>query len=203
MKVTDYTVELSTYNTVKPFIEKWHYSHSVRGLHISYCFTLFSPDGPFGLPRMIGAMIYGTPAMPDVSKKYHPDNPDIVLELNRLCCIDDTLKNTESYFIGQTFKWIKKNTNFRIILSFADPAQGHTGTIYKATNFIHTGMTDSAKALFVDGERYHQRMLTKRCPKGDEIRKRIKDGDDRIETKMLPPKHIYVKSLDRKIKFEK
>ena len=90
-----------------------------------------------------------------------------------------------------------------MIVSYADSDEGHNGTIYKATNFIHTGMTDSAKALFVDGERYHQRMLTKRCPKGDEIRKRIKDGDDRIETKMLPPKHIYVKSLDRKIKFEK
>jgi len=203
LKVSDYTVELSNYQTVKPFIEKWHYSGSVRGLHISYCFTLFSPDGPFGLPKMIGAMVYGEPAMPDVSKKYWPENPKIVLELNRLCCIDDTLKNTESYFIGQTMRWLKKNSDYRVIISFADPAQGHTGTIYKATNFKHKGMTSGAKALFVDGERLHQRMLTKKCPKGDEIRKRIKDGNDEgIWTEQLPPKHIYIKSLDRKIKFE-
>ena len=196
-------VELSNYHTVKPFIEKWHYSGSVRGLHISYCFTLFSPDGPFGLPKMIGAMVYGEPAMPDVSKKYWPKNPKIVLELNRLCCIDDTLKNTESYFIGQTMRWLKKNSDYRVIISFADTAQGHTGTIYKATNFKHKGMTSGAKALFVDGKRLHQRMLTKKCPKGDEIRKRIKDGNDKgIWTEQLPPKHIYIKSLDRKIKFE-
>ena len=196
-------VELSNYHTVKPFIEKWHYSGSVRGLHISYCFTLFSPDGPFGLPKMIGAMVYGEPAMPDVSKKYWPKNPKIVLELNRLCCIDDTLKNTESYFIGQTMRWLKKNSDYRVIISFADTAQGHTGTIYKATNFKHKGITSGAKALFVDGKRLHQRMLTKKCPKGDEIRKRIKDGNDKgIWTEQLPPKHIYIKSLDRKIKFE-
>ena len=85
MRVTDYTVELSNYQTVKPFIEKWHYSSSVRGLHYSYCFTLFSPDGLFGLPKMIGAMIYGKPAMRGVGEKYWPKNPNIVLELNRLC----------------------------------------------------------------------------------------------------------------------
>ena len=199
-KVTDYTIELVNHSDIKNFIKRNHYSGTTRGLHISYCFGLYSPNGPFGLPKMIGAMIYGTPAMPDVSKKYCPDNPDIVLELKRLCCIDDTLKNTESYFIGNTLKWLKQNTNYRVILSFADPNEGHEGVIYKATNFIHKGMTDSAKALFVDGKRYHQRMLTKRCPKGDEIRQRIKDGDKNIETKLLPPKHIYIYYLDKKLK---
>jgi len=128
------------------------------------------------------------------------DNPDIVLELNRLCCIDDTPTNTESYFIGQTFKWLKKNTKYKVIISFADTAQGHEGIIYKATNFIHSGMTTGAKALMVDGERYHQRMLTKKCPKGDEIRKRIKDKDENIWTELLPPKHIYVYYLDKRMK---
>ena len=151
---------------------------------------------------MIGAMIYGTPAMPDVSKKYYLENPDKVLELNRLCCIDDTPKNTESFFIGKTLRWLKRNTDYKVIVSFADTAQGHEGIIYKATNFIHKGMTTGAKALMVDGERYHQRMLTKKCPKGDEIRKRIKDKDENIWTEQLPPKHIYVKSLDRKVIIE-
>ncbi len=202
-KVSEFTVELVNHNSVKSFVKKHHYSGSTRGIHISYCFGLYSPDGgPFGLPRMIGAMIYGTPAMPDVSKKYYLENPDKVLELNRLCCIDDTPKNTESFFIGKTLRWLKRNTDYKVIVSFADTAQGHEGIIYKATNFIHKGMTTGAKALMVDGERYHQRMLTKKCPKGDEIRKRIKDKDENIWTEQLPPKHIYVKSLDRKVIIE-
>ena len=120
MKVTDFQIEQINYKTVKPFIEKWHYSSSVRGLHIEHCFNLTSPDGSFGLPRMIGAMIYGKPAMPDVSKKYCEDNPDIVLELNRLCCIDDTPKNTESYFIGKTLRWLKEYTKYRVIISHSN-----------------------------------------------------------------------------------
>tara|TARA_B100001094_G_C18129439_1_gene771389 strand:- start:934 stop:1560 length:627 start_codon:yes stop_codon:yes gene_type:complete len=202
IKVTDFTVELVNHNAIRSFVRKHHYSGSTRGLHISYCFGLYSPDGPFGLPRMIGVMIYGEPAMPDVSKKYCPDNPDIVIELNRLCCIDDTPKNTESYFIGKTLRWLKNNTKYRVIISFADPNQGHEGTIYKATNFKHYGMTEKARSVMIDGKRLHERMLTKKCPKGDEIRRRIKNGGAGIEITKLPPKHIYVKSLDRRINFE-
>ena len=44
IKVSDYKVELSEYKVVKPIIEKWHYSHSVRGLHASYCFGLFAAE---------------------------------------------------------------------------------------------------------------------------------------------------------------
>ena len=201
IKVTDFTVELVNHNAIRGFVRKNHYSGSTRGLHISYCFALYSPDGPFGLPRMIGSMIYGEPAMPDVSKKYWPDNPGIVIELNRLCCIDDTPKNTESYFIGKTLRWLKRNSKYRVIISFADPNHGHEGIIYKATNFKHFGMTEKSRAVIVDGERLHERMLTKKCPKGDEIRRRIKNGSHGIELKKLPPKHIYVKSLDSRIKF--
>ena len=135
-------MEHVNHKAIKSFVMKHHYSGSTRGLHISYCFGLYSPDGPFGLPRMIGAMIYGEPAMPDVSKKYWPDNPGIVIELNRLCCIDDTPKNTESYFIGKTLRWLKRNSKYRVIISFADPNHGHEGIIYKATNFKHFGKTE-------------------------------------------------------------
>ena len=98
MKVTDFTVDPVPHNQIKWFVKKYHYSGSTRGIHISHCFGLFK-ESNFGLPRMIGTMIYGIPAMPAVSEKYCPDNPDVVLELNRLCCIDDTPKNTESFFI--------------------------------------------------------------------------------------------------------
>ena len=56
MKVSDFTIEPVPKKAVDSFIKKWHYSQSTRGLHISHCFGLYSDDGPFGLPRMIGAM---------------------------------------------------------------------------------------------------------------------------------------------------
>ena len=199
MKVTDFTVEEIPRKFVDPFIRKYHYSKSTNGVQQKECFGLFK-EGNFGIPYMIGAAMYAIPSMPHTAKKYNPEDHTRCVELRRLCCIDDTPTNTESYFIGKTLRWLKEHTKYRVIISFADTAQGHEGTIYKATNFNYKGMTSGAKALMVDGERFHQRMLTKKCPKGDEIRRRIKSNDKDIWTEELPPKHIFVYYLDRKLK---
>jgi hypothetical protein len=120
IKVSEFTIEPVIKKGVTPFIEKWHYSHYAGGIQHRQCFALYSPDGPFGLPRMIGACIYGQPAMPDTAKKYHPDNPLKCWELRRLCCIDDTPKTTESYFIGKTLRWLNQNTEAEVIISYSD-----------------------------------------------------------------------------------
>ena len=51
-------------------------------------------------------MMYGQIAMANVWKKYVSKEKDLI-ELRRLCCIDNTPKNTESYFIGFTLRWLK------------------------------------------------------------------------------------------------
>ena len=200
IKVSEFTIEPVIKKAVTPFIEKWHYSHYAGGIQHRQCFALYSPDGPFGLPRMIGAMIYGIPAMYGVAERYYEDNPSIVIELNRLCCIDDTPKNTESYFIGKTLNWLKHNTKYRLVLSYADLAQGHEGIIYKASNFTNLGMTSPDRVLIVDGERYHSRMITKKSPKFEAIRQRVKRKDENITIEKLPTKHIYAYGLNKKIK---
>ena len=200
MDINDLTVEHIIRKSVDRFVKKWHYSNSTRGLHVSHCFGLYSPDGKFGLPRMIGAMMYGIPAMYGVAERYYPDDPSVVIELNRLCCIDDTPKNTESFFIGKTLKWLKQNTKYRLVLSYADTAQGHEGIIYKATNFHNLGMTTPDRVLIVDGEKYHSRMLTKKSPKFEAIRQRIKKKDENIQIEETPTKHIYAHGLNRKIR---
>ena len=200
MKVNKFIVEHVPKKSVNGFIRKHHYTGTTKGMHVSHCFALFKPDGMFGLPTMIGAMTYGIPAMPGVAERYYPDDPSVVIELNRLCCVDDTPTNTESFFIGKTLKWLKDNTSYRVILSYADSNQGHTGVIYKATNFKHVGMTEPAQSLIADGIVYHSRCLTKKSPKFENIRKRIKNNDKDIQITKLPPKYIYVIGLDRKRK---
>jgi len=198
--VTDYKIEHSTYHTVKPFIEKWHYSHSTKGLHISYCFGLFR-EGKFGLDKMIGAMIYGVPSSMEGQKtdKYGNESGKI-LELNRMCCIDDTLTNTESYFVAGTLKWLERNTDYQVVVSYADPEYGHGGTIYKASNFIHYDMTGTDKILMVDGKKYHRRSIRKVSPYAETIRQRLEDKDPDVYWKKTCEKHIYIYYLDKKLK---
>ncbi len=199
MKVTDFTVELVQRNAVVGFIEKHHYSHNINGVQSYYHFGLFR-DGKFGLPEMIGAMLYAMPSMPSTAKKYNPINPTKCFELRRLVCIDDTPTNTESYFIGQTFKWLKQNTDIEVIVSFADEEYGHSGIIYKATNFEYCGTTSPSKKLIVDGKEYHSRSLNQSDrPYGRELKRRYDAGDENIYWKNTKFKHIYVYYFNKKI----
>jgi hypothetical protein len=150
---------------------------------------------------MIGAMMYAHPSMPATAAKYNPINPDKCLELRRLVCIDDTPKNTESYFIGQTFKLLKRDTDMEVIVSFADQHHGHTGVIYKATNFDYLGETGKGRILMVDGKEMHSRSLNQLDrPYGRELNRRYKAGDKNIFWKNTEPKHIYVYYLNKRIK---
>ena len=150
--VKNFSVVHCERSEVKEFIEKWHYSKSINGLMSDYCFKLM--DGN----RMIGAMIYGRFAMANVWKKYS-DSPEEVIELRRLCCIDDTPKNTESYFIGNTLRWLKKNTTIKTVISYADPEYGHEGIIYQATNFKNIGKTSAGKVIMHNGKKYHDKAI--------------------------------------------
>lgn len=147
-----YTVEPCERKEIRDFIEKWHYSHNINGLLSQYCFKLM--DGN----TMVGAMIYGGLGMANCWKKYAENKEDII-ELRRLCCIDDTPKNTESYFIGKTLKWLLKNTSIKKVISYADNTYGHRGVIYQASNFKHLGKTAKGRVIMWNGKKYHDKTI--------------------------------------------
>ena len=204
MSVTNFLVEEILRKPASKFIEKHHYSHSTNGVQSIIHYGLFKPDedgSRFGVPKMIGAAMYAWPSMPHTRGKYNPINPTKCLELRRLVCIDDTPKNTESYFIGQTFKLLKRDTDMEVIVSFADQHHGHTGVIYKATNFDYLGETAKGRILMVDGKEMHSRSLNQLDrPYGRELNRRYKAGDENIFWKKTNPKHIYVYYLNKRIK---
>ena len=99
---------------VKDFIERHHYSKSINGCIADYCYALYNTADV-----MVGAMFYGRFAMANQYKRFS-DCIEDVIELRRLCCIDDTPKNTESYFIGKSLKLLKQDWGGRIVVSYSD-----------------------------------------------------------------------------------
>lgn len=150
--VKDYEVLLVEVSEVKHFIERHHYSGSINGVRVSHAFGLYDQE------KLIGAMVYGQPGMANAWKKYGESEADVV-ELRRLCCIDDTPKNTESYFIGATIRYLRKNSDFKIIVSYADPEQGHSGVIYQASNFKRLGRTSRGKVIIWGEKRFHDKSV--------------------------------------------
>lgn len=191
MSVKNFTVEVCNRGEIKDFIEKWHYSKNINGLLSDYCFKLMDGD------TIIGAMIYGGLAMANAWKKYGDQKEDVI-ELRRLCCIDDTPKNTESYFIGSTLRWLKKNTGIKVVVSYADPEYGHEGIIYKASNFKHCGMTAKGKVIIHNGKRYHDKSIRTKYkgelkPFAKRLKKALEEGE--AYYKDTVGKHIYVYRL--------
>lgn len=152
MKVKELQIKLVEVKEIRELIEKIHYSHNINGLNISYCFGLYNNE------ELIGGMIYGSPAMRNAYKPYVAEEKDII-ELRRLAIIDNTPKNTESYFIGKTLRWLRKNTDIKKVISYADSYYGHEGTIYKASNFQLVGKTSSGKMLKWNDRLYHDKTI--------------------------------------------
>lgn len=191
-KARDYRVELCERKEIVQFIEHWHYSQNVNGLTYNYCFKLLDQNN-----NIIGAIIYGKIAMANVWKRY-AENENNLIELKRLCCIDNTAKNTESFFIGKTIKWLKNNTDIKTIISYADTTYSHEGTVYKATNFKHSGMTAKGRVIMYNGKRYHDKTIRTKYKDGLkpfalEIKNALETGEAKYVSTL--GKHIYLYPL--------
>ena len=190
-----YIFEPCARKEIVDFIETNHYSHNMNGVMSQYCFKLTDEGG-----KIVGAMVFGKVGMANAWKKYAEQESDI-MELRRLVCIDDTPRNTESWFIGNALRWLKKNSSLLTIVSYADATHNHTGVIYKAANFEYRGMTAKGKMILFNGKMYHDKTIRtkykgKLKPFAIKIKTALETGNAKyIETK---GKHIYVYKLHDK-----
>ena len=185
--VINFEVKPVSIQRVRSFVEKWHYSKNVNGLNISLVFGLFYKE------YLIGAIIYGSLAMANTWKKYGKNESEVI-ELKRLCCIDKTKKNTESFFISKTIKFIKKFTKYKTIISYADPFHNHEGTIYKASNFTFEGLTSKGKIIQYNDKTYHDKAI-----RSVDDNKRIKPFAFELIQALKEKKAIYINTPEKRI----
>jgi hypothetical protein len=112
--------------------------------------------GIFKGDRLLGCAAFGNMMNPK-SGKTICDEPNSVIELNRMWIDDELKKNSETVLLGASFKLLKTiNPDIKFIQSFADGRLG-CGTIYKAANFKYFGFN---KSLFFEdtetGEIFHK-----------------------------------------------
>ena len=151
-KVKNFKISLCSRDDITGFVEYWHYSKNINGVISDYCFKL-TDNGV-----VIGAAIFGRLAMANQWKRFSENEVDVI-ELRRLCCVQKTPKNTESFFIGAMLRWLKKNTGLKKVVSYADIEQNHFGIIYKASNFECLGKQAGAKVIVWNDKKYHDKSI--------------------------------------------
>lgn len=193
IKARDLIIESASVKEVRVFVEENHYSKSINGVKISQCFKVLYND------TLVGGVIFGQ--LSTTAWRRFSDNEGDVLELRRLVLLDAAGRNSESRVIGACLRWIKKNTpDIRTVVSYADPMFGHSGVIYKASNFRHDGMTpqDTGFRDIETGKIYHSRAMRTKY-KGEfkpfvkRLREKLESG--LLEKVTLQGKHRYVYSL--------
>ena len=142
---TKLSIRPVTKNRAKQMVIKYHYSK--LWTKCSIALGLFHQTGNehafFDEPeeKMVGVIVYGDPIGRLTGQSISDEiERTEVLELTRLFIHDGYGSNIESWFISQSFKWLRRfRPNIKALISYASPVEGHSGTIYQATNWIYQG----------------------------------------------------------------
>jgi hypothetical protein len=133
---------------VKPWIENAHY---IRRWPTNAQFV-------FGVIRdrstLVGTIIYGEPGRIDLSKSISPLLArNQVTELQRLFLLDEVENNAETWVIARSFELLKIYAPEKIcVVSYADPAAQHLGTIYQAANGIYQELPSGTSSFQINRE---------------------------------------------------
>lgn len=178
--VSDWTVDKIDYRLAKSIVVENHYSHSMPSAEVSL--------GLYYKDRCAGVVVYGPSASSKMKQSLPSSN---YLELVRLFAFDWTPKNVESYLIGQSIKWIRNHrSDIKVLVSFADPSEGHFGTIYQATNWLYCGKSLGDKWYIIDGKKTHPRSVVAKY--GTRSEPKLRKMGVNFSRKTLEGKHRYI-----------
>jgi hypothetical protein len=142
----------------------------------------------------VGAVVFGSGATPMLHRPFSLA-PEEVCELVRVALCDHLTPVSRVLAIA-TKMLARAMPGLRLVVSFADTAQGHHGGIYQAAGWVYLGAARQ-HAYVVGGRMVHPRTLYSRYGPGGQsiawLRANIDTHARRITT---GEKHKYAKALD-------
>lgn len=144
-------------------------------------------DGDF-----IGAVIYGLSNSWKLGQAWGA-GPKEFCELTRVA-LKSGHKSPTSQIVAISIKMLKKQSpGLKLIVSFADPVQGHHGGIYQAMNWIYVGPSVPLKQYFYNGKWQHSRSIAGgRFGSAGPV-----EDYTSLPKRIMPAKHRYLYPLDR------
>ena len=177
-----------SHEAAKYAVEHWHYSR---------CMPVGKLDkiGVWENGKFIGCVIFGYG-----NNQYQGNQFGLVqiqiCELLRVALT--THQSSVTRIVKIAIKMLKElNPGLRLIVSYADPEQGHNGAIYQGGNWAFIGTGGSNEAFYNDqGKRIHSRLVGKGGIKNVFGRNIATYDSDKTEKRKLLPKYKYIFPLD-------
>jgi hypothetical protein len=151
-------IDWATYQASKYACLNWHYSKclpSSLGKRVAV--------GAWENDEFIGVVVFGHGANPNIGSPYGLTIIECV-ELTRIA-LKPKHKTEVSKIMAIALKFLKKSQpGIKLVVSYADQAQGHHGGIYQAGNWIYVGSTKGVPSLFYKGKVWHAKALRTSYP---------------------------------------
>ena len=137
----------------KTMIVHNHYLHSLPGgTQLAF--------GIFVEPMLLGAMTFGVGPF-NAHRLVSGASADDCAVLTRFWLSDELRPNSESRVLGIVTRALRRHTNIKFLVSYADPSKRHIGIIYQATNWIYTGLSNAVPLYELgDGVDRHSRSVS-------------------------------------------
>lgn len=173
-------IDWATHEAAKYACENWHYS---KCLPVGKLVKV----GAWEDNKFIGVVLFGRGANYNMVKGYGLGQ-DQGCELVRIALTSH--KTPVSKIAAMAMRFLKKQSpNLRLIVSYADPEQGHHGGIYQAGNWLYRGLSSSALKVWYNGKWSHKKTVDDAgIDQTNMIKKRVSG------------KHTYLMPLDAEMR---
>ncbi len=172
-------------------VSKWHYSRRMPNAKLV----------KIGVweDAFVGAIIYGSGSNRNIGRPFGLAQTEIC-ELVRVA-LAPRRQHPTTQCIALSLRLLRRQSpGLQLVVSYADTAQGHLGTIYQAGNWLYFG-TSEQTYLKVHGQIVHPRTVYDRYGKGGQsLRWLRQNADASAERIPMASKHKYVLPLDRRLR---
>lgn len=178
-----------SYQAARYAVDNWHYSETMptgRLVHL----------GAWDADQFVGAIIFGRGASVPLYKSLNLTQTELC-ELVRVAFTEHAQPIT--WYVARALEILKQTSpTLRAVVSFADPEEGHDGTIYQAGNWIYTGIGTPGVRKRIDGRWVHNRSV-------DAVNGQYYGIRNKVVSKQVSGKHRYLMPLDKAMRrrFEK
>ncbi len=150
MAKADLRIDWATHAAAKYACENWHYSKSLPvGKTVKV--------GAWERGRFVGVVIFAYGANNNIGKPFGLAQPQCC-ELVRVALSNHDTPVSRIVSLALR-KLASANPGLRLVVSYADTAQGHHGGIYQAGNWIFCGTSEGATQYMLNGRVVHSMQI--------------------------------------------
>jgi len=187
--MSEFRLDWASHAAAKYACEAWHYTGRIPP-GTSVRIGVWEDD------RFIGVVVFSRGPSGHLGSAFGLDITQ-VCELSRIALDDHETPVTQ--IVSPALRMLRQRCpGLRLVISFADPAQGHVGRIYQAGNWIYLGRTAPSKAhIDPEGRIRHDRNVSASGFKSIFGKTTLVPPRDACTPIELPGKFRYAMPLDK------